>query len=213
MNSRKYQRYFRPISSRPFSTAGTIRNQGWVGQTSLSRSLVHTPFRGEYAVGYGANPVTGYPISTVFSCCNGSNSDGQTSMTNKGLLLSRVAHPTSVYNESCDDRKCPKAWFKNTSPEYHSQGSLTRRNVNKLMALHYNEMDGAEAAKYGPPAVSSEGPLPFAKNVAPMSSGDYMRTALPYKVCMDVPTVCKPAHVAAYDIQEYEQSGGYGQII
>ena len=52
-NSRKYERYFKPISKKKFSTAGTIRSQGRVGQTSLGRTLVHTPFRGAYPMGSG----------------------------------------------------------------------------------------------------------------------------------------------------------------
>ena len=51
--SRKYERYFKPISKSQFSTAGTIRAQGRVGQTSLSRSLVNTPFRGVEPRGNG----------------------------------------------------------------------------------------------------------------------------------------------------------------
>lgn len=193
MNSRKYQRYFKPISSTPFSTAGTIRNQGRVGQTSLSRSLVHTPFRGDAPVGYGSNVQTGYPKSIVNSCNESSNSDGQTNMTNKGLLLSRVENPTAVYNQSCLDNPCNQPTFKNTSAEYHSAGSLIRRNVNQLMALQYNVLDGSTAKSGGdlshPRALPSQtvlqGPLPIAKNVAPMSSGDYIRTGLCYRTCMD----------------------------
>ncbi|MAH20733.1 MAG: hypothetical protein CMB96_04780 [Flavobacteriaceae bacterium] len=193
MNSRKYQRYFKPISSTSFSTAGTIRNQGRVGQTSLSRSLVHTPFKGDAPVGHGSNVQTGYPKSIVNSCNKSSNSDGQTNMTNKGVILSRVVNPTSVYNNSCIENPCNKPTFKNTSAEYHSSGSLTRRNVNQLMALQYNVLDGSIAKSGGnlshprsqPSQTVLQGPLPIAKNVAPMSSGDYIRTALPYKTCMD----------------------------
>ena len=117
-----------------FSTAGTHRNKGRVGQTSLSRSI--------------------------------------------------------VYNGTCVDYPCNKPTFKNTSAEYHSQGSMTRRNVNKLMALHYKNLDGTSAKETGPQAVNLQGPMPFAKNVAPVSSSEYMRTALPYKECMDA-SVCK----------------------
>ena len=190
MSSRKYQRYFKPISSQPFSTAGTHRNQGRVGQTSLSRSIVHTPFRGSKPMGHGANAVTGYPVNIVNSCCKSSHSDGKSNMTSNGLFLSRVTNPTSVYNESCIDHPCNEPTFKNTSPEYHSQGSLVRRNVNKLMAIHYDDLDGSRAKATGPQATNLQGPMPFAKNVAPISSSEYMRTALPYKECMDA-SACK----------------------
>lgn len=141
-------------------------------------------------MGHGANAVTGYPVNIINSCCKSSHSEGKTSMTSKGVFLSRVTNPTSVYNESCVDNPCNKPIFKNNSAEYHSQSSLTRRNVNKLMALHYNELDGSNAKSTGPQSVNLQGPMPFAKNVAPVSSGEYIRTALPYKECMDA-SVCK----------------------
>ena len=190
MSSRKYQRYFKPISSQPFSTAGTHRNQGRVGQTSLSRSIVHTPFKGANPIGHGANTSTGYPVNIVNSCCKSSHSVGKSNMTSNGLFLSRVTNPTSVYNEDCIDHPCNKPTFKNTSAEYHSQGSLMRRNVNKLMSIHYDELDGSSAKTSGPQAVNLQGPMPFAKNVAPISSGEYMQTALPFKECVDA-FVCK----------------------
>ena len=193
MNSRKYQRYFKPISSTPFSTAGTHRNQGRVGQTSLSRSLVHTPFRGSEPRGHGSNYLTGYPVNIVNSCNESSHSNGQTNMNSNGLILSRVTNPTAVYNKSCLDNPCNKPAFSNTSPEYHSSGSLTRRNVNKLMALQYNKLDGSTAKSGGdlanprslPARNVLQGPLPIAKNMNTMSSSEYMRTALPYQTCMN----------------------------
>jgi hypothetical protein len=141
-------------------------------------------------MGQGANAVTGYPVNIINSCCKSSHSEGKSSMTSKGLFLSRVTNPTSVYNGSCVDYPCNKPTFKNTSAEYHSQGSMTIRNVNKLMALHYNNLDGSSAKETGPQAVNLQRPMPFAKNVAPVSSSEYMRTALPYKECMDA-SVCK----------------------
>jgi hypothetical protein len=58
------------------------------------------------------------------------------------------------------------------------------------MALHYNNLDGTSAKETGPQAVNLQGPMPFAKNVAPVSSSEYMRTSLPYKECMET-SVCK----------------------
>lgn len=39
MLRKKSERYFKPISRTPFSTSNNLRNQGWVGQTSLSRAI------------------------------------------------------------------------------------------------------------------------------------------------------------------------------
>jgi len=41
------------VSQPQFSLNGTLRIQGYIGQTSLSRNLVHTPMLGNTARGYG----------------------------------------------------------------------------------------------------------------------------------------------------------------
>jgi hypothetical protein len=38
-----------------FSLNGTLRSQGYVGQTSLSRSLPRTPMNGAFPRGYGGD--------------------------------------------------------------------------------------------------------------------------------------------------------------
>ena len=53
MLRKKSERYFKPISRIPFSTSNNLRNQGWVGQTSLSRSIAPPIYRGSAAQGYG----------------------------------------------------------------------------------------------------------------------------------------------------------------
>ena len=45
MLRKKSQRFFKPISRTPFSTSNNQRNQGWVGQTSLSRSLMPSTYK------------------------------------------------------------------------------------------------------------------------------------------------------------------------
>jgi hypothetical protein len=41
------------VGQKQFSINGTTRNQGYVGQTSLSRSLIHTPLKNAVPRGYG----------------------------------------------------------------------------------------------------------------------------------------------------------------
>lgn len=52
---RNAQRYCCPVSGgkEGFSIVGGYRNQGWVGQTSLSRSVTRTPFKGTLPKGHG----------------------------------------------------------------------------------------------------------------------------------------------------------------
>ena len=94
MPSKKYERYFKPVSRNGFSSSGTYRGQGRVGQTSLNR--------------------------TGNSCCIGSRSEGKSSINTKGLLLSRVTNPTSVFNSRCDS-KCSKPIVKYITPLTQSE--------------------------------------------------------------------------------------------
>ena len=41
------------VNQQQFSINGTTRNQGYVGQTSLSRSIIHTPHKGSVLKGHG----------------------------------------------------------------------------------------------------------------------------------------------------------------
>ena len=56
------------VGQKQFSINGTTRNQGYVGQTSLSRSLIHTPHKGLDARGHGG-------------CCVNTNQDIKASET------------------------------------------------------------------------------------------------------------------------------------
>ena len=99
---KKSQIYFNPISSsKLFSINSTLRNQGWVGQTSLSRSNTRGLKKGNDYVGHGGSHGS-YPISNlsdgIFS--NSSPSVIKTIKNTNGLLLSKIIHPTSVYNSN-----------------------------------------------------------------------------------------------------------------
>lgn len=65
MLRKKSQRFFKPISRQPFSTSNNLRNQGWVGQTSLSRSIqpvTHKTINGQLSVANGNGGCCGtYP--------------------------------------------------------------------------------------------------------------------------------------------------------
>ena len=41
------------VGQKQFSINGTTRNQGYIGQTSLSRSIIHTPHKGSVLRGHG----------------------------------------------------------------------------------------------------------------------------------------------------------------
>lgn len=232
MSRRKYERYFNPISRESFSTAGTHRNQGRVGQTSLSRSLVRTTRIPGTALPTGNGGTCGkYPVNIVNSCCKGSHSDGQTSMTTKGLLLSRVRNPTGVYNTACaEPGACNKPTVKNFDPAIHSNETLLRRLRAKNMQQNWPNLDGRSAL----PVCGEEGYIyncnscgpggappshyigtrkftnePYAKRVAPMDIGEYLRTQYLYKNPTE--NCCKKGESGAIIPDELNPVGGGNQ--
>jgi len=87
-----------------FSINGGFRNQGWVGQTSLSRSLIKTPYRGATPRGHGGCCGT-YNVSVVKPlepCTNNNKVMKSSSVSTDGMLdmkyrwISRPAPFSSV---------------------------------------------------------------------------------------------------------------------
>lgn len=153
-NSRKYQRYFKPISKESFSISGTRRSQGRIGQTSHRES-----------------------------CCSSSASEGKSNKTNKGFLLSTVEYPTAIYNTSCNGA-CNRIVVKDFSPENSSQSVLLQRKKNIQMQQWNNlngEMGKtcqcATTYHIGGRVITNE---PYTKRVAPMSAREYMNTQYLY---------------------------------
>ena len=188
--SRKYQRYFKPISSTPFSTAGTVRAQGRVGQTSLSRSNARTPFKGTDPVGNGGDGEH-YVRSIVVSCNESSPSNGQTTMTSRGHILTSVVHPTAVFNHSCANNKCGVSQtVKDFSPENASQSTLLQQNNALVMQKTWPELTGVQGIPLDecnntcrPYFIGSRKftRAPYTKRVTSLSSSDYTRTQYLYK--------------------------------
>lgn len=191
MPSKTHERYFKPVSRNGFSSAGTSRNQGRVGQTSLSRSLVHTPFKGAEPMGTGGCCGT-YKTNIVNNCCASTPSDGSSSMTSKGVFLSRVVNPTSVYNESCNSG-CAKNIYLDTSPLNNSASAHTKSKVNQQMAKCYVRRE--DAGKWGCDTDCGAGGYyiggkyfqftPYAKPTNILGAQEYQDTALVKKTCMN----------------------------
>lgn len=108
-----------------FSLVGGYRNQGWVGQTSLSRSIIRTPFRGDIPKGHGGTGGAYQVVTVDGTCCvNDPAIIKRPNMTTEGLILSRIDHPTSVL---CGDAACAQKWVKNENPLDHSQSQHTKK--------------------------------------------------------------------------------------
>lgn len=80
------------VGASNFSLSGTHRNQGYVGQTSLSRTILKTPHRGIYPRGHGGC-CGDYTISihkeSTLNCLEDSTVIKRSTMNTKGLILSK----------------------------------------------------------------------------------------------------------------------------
>ena len=101
---KKSKRYTNKLSSnKVFSLNGGYRNQGRIGQTSLSRSLTGTKFKGAEPIGHGGC-CGRYNITILNTKCsniNDSNIIKKSSINTRGMIDSRIKYPTSVFNTSC----------------------------------------------------------------------------------------------------------------
>jgi hypothetical protein len=78
------------VGQKQFSINGTTRNQGYVGQTSLSRSLIHTPHKGSDARGHGGccvNPMN-IKASETFSL-EDNTVVKKSSLSTRGMLATK----------------------------------------------------------------------------------------------------------------------------
>ena len=82
-----------------FSLNGTHRNQGYVGQTSLSRSIIRTPHKGATPKGHGGCCGT-YPTNIIkesTTCCTEDASVVKTSSINThGLIDTNTNGPHNI---------------------------------------------------------------------------------------------------------------------
>ena len=104
-----------------FSTVGTHRSQGWVGQTSLSRSLPKTVMVGNVAKGYGGccgTYIYGPIVNSMVTSQNDPNVLKNATLTTSGLLETNYSKMIISGPNSCS------AWKpdSNTS-ENQSQGT------------------------------------------------------------------------------------------
>lgn len=79
------------VGQKQFSINGTTRNQGYIGQTSLSRSLIHTPLKDSVPRGHGSCCSTPQPIikaSEIYSLEDNTVVKPSV-LSTKGLLASR----------------------------------------------------------------------------------------------------------------------------
>ncbi len=117
------------VGQKNFSINGTTRNQGYIGQTSLSRSLTHTPHKGPTAKGSGGccskyDSSVNIPASEI-CCLEDDTVVKKTVLSTRGMLATKHRWLTRPY---------PHA---STKPDYNrninDQGDYVTRLVKKTV--------------------------------------------------------------------------------
>lgn len=167
-----------------FSLKGTTRNIKNIGHSQVN-STVRTVFRGTEPKGYGAlkpqsrrrcgtTKCSAYPISII---CNkneiGCSSVPTSTMTTKGLLLSKVYNPTQsglsyLGQSGCNnDEKCRPWWVKTFNPLDHSQSMHVKK-------LKVRAIADAKAATICNEKLILEETLPTLKKESTCNDNTYM---------------------------------------
>ena len=142
-----------------FSIKGTTRNIRGVG-SNPRKPPVRTIFKGTSPTGYGGLPSrdTKQPVTTkrsTFSLHILNNntthvtikSDPTSAMTTKGLLMSKVYHPTkSSYSSGfCKEEKCPTWWVKDFNPLAKTQSAYIK--TKKIKCSVEDDETGVEGCQ------------------------------------------------------------------
>jgi hypothetical protein len=216
---RKSNRFIQPISSSSsgFSLQGGHRNQGWVGQTTISRgsgSTARTIFKGTEPVGHGGT-LGNYSISIIQNTNELPSNDPSiiksSTKTTSGLISSRITNPTNTLN--CEGNRCGPEWnnynrvhwVKSFNPETRSQGTyLTNKKVKSYSCSTSTSASLTPSNTDGSPATAGTnencgdtymiGSRRFTRakyhkdtHTSILSSSDYTNTRLLQKNCLPTP--------------------------
>jgi hypothetical protein len=176
----KSRGYNSPISGKKyvgFALNGSLRNQGYVGQDSISRKSIKTPFKGNYPVGHGGH-LGLYNVTPIFSCYNCSNDPAII----KRSTMNNLGHVNSSLLNKNDNNVMVPSTEKNTAGNYISsqsdyiqslratEGSCdTATTLTKISNCNNNTKCGG-----------------YSKQLTSVSSGDYMGSIIYKKKCVSV---------------------------
>ncbi len=197
---RKSRGYNNPISgqgTQGFSLNGGYRNQGWVGQTSISRPVRRTLFKGALPVGQGGQQGQ-YNVSVQsggMCSANDSSIIKRSTLTTKGHIDATVTHPTILYNTTCIPGECYKDTVKYIDPLQTSQDIYIKNLSNKYASC---VVEKTTSGTYVCPVENKKAAshfiggkkhvvTPFSKNVSSLTYGEYIRSLLLKKKCLSDP--------------------------
>jgi hypothetical protein len=121
------------VGLKQFSLNGGYRSQGYVGQTSLSRSLPRTLMRGNVACGYGGCCGT-FPIGTIVQ-------SAVVSLNNPNVIKPSVINTDGMIEKRFMWVKRPQPFSSTKANSFNNlndQGTYIE-NVTKTTAINYNK--------------------------------------------------------------------------
>jgi len=170
-----------------FSINGGYRNQGWVGQTSLSRSFIKTPHRGVTPRGHGGCCGT-YNVSVVCPrepCTNNNSVIKKSVVSTDGMLdgkyrwIRRPAPYTSVKPDVNHNL--------NQQSEYISRVvKQTLDNTTRNCPSIPKDPCSINCELYKNTVTDRAGIVPFTKNVGPLSGTEYLEKVGDECVSIDI---------------------------
>jgi len=144
---RKTQAQYNNISvgQKAFSLNGTRRSQGYVGQTSLSRSLPRTPMNGPVPRGYGGNYSMGRIVQSAVTSLNDPTVVKQSVINTQGMIdekLQCMSNLEQGYFISTSNFKVVKPDNNNNlnrqSDYITNKVKLTIKNSNLACNIHHD---------------------------------------------------------------------------
>ena len=153
-----------------FSLVGSYRNQGWVGQTSLSRSLPKTVMVGNVAKGYGGccgKYLYGPVVNSAVTSENDPNVIKKASMTTSGLLSTNYSEIIVSGPDSCITWK----------PDYNTAEDNSQSSyISSLKeeAIQYADSSACAIERNYPSECYCEPPKNDTKTLNTMSQSTYL---------------------------------------
>ena len=190
---KKSQRYFNPISSTSqFSLNDRLRSQGWVGQTSLSRTNVRALKKGTDLIANGGDQGK-YERNSLTDGIIIDNPPSviKTTKNTNGLILSKIIHPTSVNNSNIQCDKSPCNIVQKFDNDYIHELSLkTLCNDVKPQEYKVGSSTTCCFTRHGPRKVMYSNFVK--KSNETMTSQDYTHSRLLIKNCLPTPPCLQP---------------------
>ena len=188
--SRGYNNPISGIKNGGFALNGTLRNQGYVGQDSLSRKYIRTPFKGNYPVGNGGH-LGKYYVNKIYSCSNCLNDPTiikKSTMSNLGHINSSLLYPTTCKGGCVVPIVSTKSTEETTAGNYISSQSDYIESIRtigsscidsdseipKINSCNNSNNNNNKNNKCGS----------YSKSLSPFSQGDYMSSVIYKKKCI-----------------------------